>query len=355
MAVTEYTWNPLSDSVLEETDGGGNVVVEYTNQPVLFGPLISECRGAQSRQYHFDGLGNTRLLSDATQLPTESYHSDAWGIEVVATGSKTTSYRWVGRFGYQYDSVIGRHYVRARTYEAASGRWISSDPIAVEQVSHLLTLYTYGENRPSWAVDPSGLLCATYCNKDESENCSTDFQDHHWFPQFGEKKQGQVKVNAICKPPNTIDIDQFTTPLMDSRGNTPHWFMNGQFNGGRVGYNRAVTDIMGKYPNDCCLFLVAMIDLIHRAMEELLKAMESMNKKRLDQGCLPCDKPTCVMHRHLDKTQPVKDTKAELVNKVRTACGSKTLSSLPKGLQESIVARISSKTGCDGLDDPISS
>ena len=35
---TNYTWNPLTDSVIEESDASGNVIVTYTNEPTPFGP-----------------------------------------------------------------------------------------------------------------------------------------------------------------------------------------------------------------------------------------------------------------------------------------------------------------------------
>ena len=52
MAVTEYTWNPLTDSVIEETDGAGNVLVEYT-----YGSLRSERRGTQTSSFSKSGVG----------------------------------------------------------------------------------------------------------------------------------------------------------------------------------------------------------------------------------------------------------------------------------------------------------
>ena len=57
MAVTEYTWNPLTDSVIEETDGAGNVLVEYTNEPAPYGPLISERRGSATCPLSKTGVG----------------------------------------------------------------------------------------------------------------------------------------------------------------------------------------------------------------------------------------------------------------------------------------------------------
>lgn len=62
MSVTEYIWNPLTDSVLEERDGSVTVQPIYTTKPQARGPLVSQTRG--TTHYHFDANGNTRLLSN---------------------------------------------------------------------------------------------------------------------------------------------------------------------------------------------------------------------------------------------------------------------------------------------------
>jgi hypothetical protein len=45
MPTTLYHWDEVSDSVLQESDGAGNVQVTYTNDPSAYGPLLSERRG----------------------------------------------------------------------------------------------------------------------------------------------------------------------------------------------------------------------------------------------------------------------------------------------------------------------
>jgi len=64
MAKTRYVWDPVSDSLLQEKDGNTGVTqVTYTNEPAPYGPLRSERRGSETRQYHFDALGSTRALT----------------------------------------------------------------------------------------------------------------------------------------------------------------------------------------------------------------------------------------------------------------------------------------------------
>jgi len=99
MAVTNYIWDELSDSVLMETDGSGATTALYTHEPGPFGGLISERRGNQSRYYHYDGLGSTRQLTDATGQVTDTYLYDAFGSTVQSTGTNVVPYHFVRRVG----------------------------------------------------------------------------------------------------------------------------------------------------------------------------------------------------------------------------------------------------------------
>jgi len=154
MAVTEYTWNPLTDSVIEETDGAGNVLVEYTNEPAPYGPLVSEHRGFESRQYHFDALGSTRALTDDSQTTTDTVAYDAWGVEVTHSGSSVTPFRWNGSFGACLGER-GNLSMRHRYYGIREGLWRSVDP---NWESEPEGEYVYCTNAPTWRRDPDGRL-----------------------------------------------------------------------------------------------------------------------------------------------------------------------------------------------------
>jgi len=59
--------------------------------------------------------------------------------------------------GQYYDDETGLHYNYFRYYDPRTGRYITSDPIGLHGG---LNTYTYVENNPANAIDPSGL--ATY-------------------------------------------------------------------------------------------------------------------------------------------------------------------------------------------------
>jgi RHS repeat-associated protein len=153
MAVTNYIWDELSDSVLMETDGSGATTAVYTQEPGPFGGLISERRGNQSRYYHYDGLGSTRQLTDATGQVTDTYLYEAYGQLVQSSGTTVNPFRFVGRLGYYFDQDLSEYYVRARHYDPRLARWLAVDPIGYGTT---LNLFAYVTNRPTTRLDPSG-------------------------------------------------------------------------------------------------------------------------------------------------------------------------------------------------------
>lgn len=48
MAETYYAWDPVFDCILDESDATGAVVAEYTQEPKVYGGLISQHRSGAS-------------------------------------------------------------------------------------------------------------------------------------------------------------------------------------------------------------------------------------------------------------------------------------------------------------------
>jgi len=151
MAVTEFLWDPVTDCVAQERDGTGAITANYAYEPEPYGRLSSETRGEETRYYHADALGSTRLMTDETGQVTDTFEYSAWGEETSRTGTNPTPYRWVGKVGYQRTAAAGILSLRARSYSIATGRFLSSDP-ALE--THA---WDYAGNDPLMRIDPSGL------------------------------------------------------------------------------------------------------------------------------------------------------------------------------------------------------
>lgn len=162
MAVTNYIWDELSDSVLMETDGSGATTAVYTQERGPFGGLISERRGNESRYYHYDGLGSTRQLTDATGQTTDTYLYEAYGQFVQTSGTTVNPFRFVGRLGYYFDQELSEYYVRARHYDPRLARWLAVDPIGFRAGTNL---YEYVGDSPLAHIDPQGTITQEQCQE----------------------------------------------------------------------------------------------------------------------------------------------------------------------------------------------
>ncbi|MBP0011483.1 RHS repeat-associated core domain-containing protein, partial [Roseofilum sp. Belize Diploria] len=137
--------------VLEEYDALGNLQAAYT-----YGEdLISRVEGGETSFYHIDGLGSTRLLTDAFGGVSESYNYDAYGNLIAGDGSDNP-YLFAGE---QRDVETGLDYLRARYYDPTLGRFISrdayqgslDDPMSQHK-------YQYAHANPVVNTDPSGYI-----------------------------------------------------------------------------------------------------------------------------------------------------------------------------------------------------
>ena len=154
-----YLVDPLSPSgnpqVLEELAvgaGATNLVVTYT-----YGRrLISQRRpGVATNFYGFDGHGSVLFLLDSAGNVAATYTYDAFGTLIQTSGSATNNYLYCGE---QFDSDLGRYYLRERYLNPDLGRFLTADPAAGNDESpSSLHKYAYVHGDPVNNVDPSGL------------------------------------------------------------------------------------------------------------------------------------------------------------------------------------------------------
>ncbi|HMS57140.1 MAG TPA: RHS repeat-associated core domain-containing protein [Fimbriimonadaceae bacterium] len=137
--------------------------------------LISSNRESTKRYFHFDGLGNTVVLTDASENITDTYTWTAFGNLLSSTGSSVNPYRYVGQWGYYDDGAMGCPFdmllLGVRYYVPGYGRFLTWDPVPA------LNLYDYTRNMPTIAIDPDGeflhiiaivvigVVCISGCSK----------------------------------------------------------------------------------------------------------------------------------------------------------------------------------------------
>ncbi len=105
--------------------------------------------------YHSDGLGSVRALTDSAGSIVQTYLYDEYGVVTSTQGSISQPFQYTGE---QRDGETGFMYLRARMYDPGMGRFMGRDPL-LGMIGSPLTLnrYSYIENDPVNATDPSGL------------------------------------------------------------------------------------------------------------------------------------------------------------------------------------------------------
>ncbi|MEJ1929429.1 putative Ig domain-containing protein [Nostoc sp. NIES-2111] len=149
---TNYLVDPMRgvSQVLLEYDTNGQITAEYT-----YGMgLIKSERSGNETFYHTDGLGSTRLLTNATGQIIDTYTYDAYGRLLSSTGTSENSYQFAGE---QRDSETGLDYLRARYYDSDLGRFISKDAFAGFMDDPMSQHdYQYAHANPVNFTDPTG-------------------------------------------------------------------------------------------------------------------------------------------------------------------------------------------------------
>jgi RHS repeat-associated protein len=190
---TRHVWD--GQNILLETDGSNIIQVVYTLEPMVYGDLISQRRSGTTSFYLFDGLGSTTQLVCNTGSVTDSYLYDSLGNILLANGPTTNWFRYVGRVGYYYDVDLSKYYLRARIYDATSGRFLSRDSSTIDS-SHA-NFYRYVSNNASTLIDPSGWD-GTPAQEKACKKACKDARDDPDNPNYelGPKTAGFV----LCMP-----------------------------------------------------------------------------------------------------------------------------------------------------------
>jgi RHS repeat-associated protein len=114
---------------------------------------------------HADGLGSVRALSDGAGTLVGTYLTDSFGVALATGGSSAQPFQFTGE---QRDTT-GLYYLRARFYDPQVGRFLSRDTLFGSSRSPLsLHRYSYVQNNPINAVDPSGH-CMAKITRDDCE------------------------------------------------------------------------------------------------------------------------------------------------------------------------------------------
>lgn len=150
-------------ALLGEYQGNGQPVWQFV---WLDGRPVGALRGTEIYAIESDHLGTPRALRTATgpvvwrwDLLGSAFGSHAAQTDPDGNGvAMDFPLRYPGQY---FDAEIGLHYNYFRDYEAATGRYVESDPIALRGG---VNTYVYVSNNPIQWVDRRGLDGSPFCS-----------------------------------------------------------------------------------------------------------------------------------------------------------------------------------------------
>jgi RHS repeat-associated protein len=154
---TEYVndVNRRYTQVLVQADSDGAAEGRYIYGLARLSGLL---QGHSSPLYYLiDAIGSTSDLTDEAGMARTSYSYDAFGAAQPASPGTDTN-QWANSFlfaGENVDEATNLIYLRARYYDPAVGRFLTSDPIGFGDGPNT---YTYAASNPVNYIDPRGTL-----------------------------------------------------------------------------------------------------------------------------------------------------------------------------------------------------
>ncbi len=160
---TRYYYNRAlapASIVSERNENTGQFVRHYVWTPggrLLY--AIDVASGNKPLYYHFDRNGSTLAITDENGDTTDAYAYTPFGRIVRRQGTSTQPFTFIGQYGIRQQDTVGVLYqMRARYYDAHTGRFLSPDP-AWPNLEHpqKLNPYQYVGNQPLGRIDVDGF------------------------------------------------------------------------------------------------------------------------------------------------------------------------------------------------------
>ncbi|MFJ9729318.1 RHS repeat-associated core domain-containing protein [Streptomyces sp. NPDC101209] len=191
-STTSHVYDADGNLLIRRNTGGETVL--YLGSTEVHLDTSTTTAKYWGQRYYSAGSATIALRTNKTSSPALSYLSgDPHGTSTVSLDATTQAVtkRYVTVFGAarsggtgtwaddktflgeSTDPTTSLTYLGARQYDAATGRFLSVDPILDPNDAQSLNGYTYSDNNPATYSDPTGLYC---------DGCSANNDDSVWAP-----------------------------------------------------------------------------------------------------------------------------------------------------------------------------
>jgi RHS repeat-associated protein len=161
-----YTYRPDGLRATKTVEGetvthvwdGANIIADVTDDTVAryvrgVNLLFAETAFVHTF-YLYNAHGDVVQLTNSVGNVEHEYHYDAFGVEIGGDPTDSNPFRYCAEY---FDTETGTLYLRARNYDASTGRFTSEDSFCGFMRNGLsLNLYTYCSNNPTRYSDPTG-------------------------------------------------------------------------------------------------------------------------------------------------------------------------------------------------------
>ncbi|MCZ4102452.1 MULTISPECIES: DUF6531 domain-containing protein [Streptomyces] len=153
---TAWDLNNSLPQIATETNGSGALIADYAYNPLE--QIQTQQTAADAFFYHHDALGSVTDLTNSTGVNQYRNSYTAYGEQTqtkLAATAPADPFGYTGQYKESTPTTAGYN-LRARNYDPIIGRFTSQDPIQLRTASPYTADYTYANNGPTYATDPSG-------------------------------------------------------------------------------------------------------------------------------------------------------------------------------------------------------
>lgn len=157
--LTTETRNTSTYPLVWDSTAGLPLLLRKGQDYFIYGPgglPIERITAGVASYHHHDQLGSTRILTDSSGAVIGTYRYGPNGALWKQTGTGTQM-GFAGQFRMTTQKQL--IYLRARTYDPATGQFLSADP-ALQQTGET---YSYAAGNPVNLADPAGLSTHSVC------------------------------------------------------------------------------------------------------------------------------------------------------------------------------------------------